>query len=240
MTIPDALDVRFEGFREEAFAVLDRLRAHPRIEQYRKEKAALARFVQEPFKRYRDDLVVNWVLPNRLDLETERNVFSRLLKNDFGAGGCHHHLWMSFYRPGRRRLTDLQLSHSLSPDGFQVGLYLGGYADDLVRAARARIEAAPHRFLTLVRPLLRDEATRLFYYYGPGAAARGEITAEAAGALPDAFRRARELWVRRQFPRERVLALEADLVRAALDVVRDLWPLYLFLGAGAPETQPSR
>ena len=119
--VPEPLDLTFEGFAPEAFAILERLRDEPHIAQYRKEKAGIKRYITEPFKRFRDDLVVNWVLPNRLDFETEKNVFSRLLKNDFGAGGCHHHLWMAFYRPGRRRLTDVQLAPCITPDGFTMG-----------------------------------------------------------------------------------------------------------------------
>ncbi|WP_243663954.1 hypothetical protein [Rhodothermus marinus] len=115
----------FEGFAPEAFEALARLKSRPHIEQYRQEKPALRRYVQEPFRRLRDDLVVNWVLPNSLALETERNVFSRFLKNDFGAGGCYAHYWMAFYRQGRRRLADVQLIVSLHADGLRVGVYAG-------------------------------------------------------------------------------------------------------------------
>src|SRR5690554_4854342 len=114
--------MHFEGFSPEAFYALERLRGAPTVEQLRRDRHAIRRFVQEPFARYRDELVLRWVIPNQLPLETEKGVFSRLPKNDFGAGGAHHHLWMSFYRPGHRRLTDVQRSHSLYPGGFDFGL----------------------------------------------------------------------------------------------------------------------
>ena len=145
--VPEPLSLHFEGFSEDAFAVLERLRAHPHIEQYRAEKDAITHFVTDPFKRYRDDLALGWVLPNGLPFETEKNVFSRLLKNDFGAGGCHHHQWMAFYRPPRRRLTDVQLSHSLYPDGFAFGLYVGEYAKGLFPHVKAQMQEEPERAL---------------------------------------------------------------------------------------------
>ncbi len=121
----------FEGYRPEAFETLARLRREPHVARYRLEKENLRRFVHEPFGRYRDDLALNWVIPNRLPFETEKGVFSRILKNDFGAGGSHFHLWMAFYRPPRKRLTDVQLSHAVYPDKCTVGLYVGAYAQGL-------------------------------------------------------------------------------------------------------------
>ena len=225
--IPEPLDLSFEGFAAEAFAILGRLRERPRIEQYREEKDGVRRFLREPFTRFRDDLVVNFVLPNRLDFETERNVFSRILKNDFGAGGSHHHLWMAFYRPERRRLTDVQLSHSIDPDGFETGLFVGGYAYDLVQQTRARIEARPEEFLARVNPLLG--ACTLTYRLGAGQRAVRHTVTAPLDAVPAELVRADALWLRRRFGRDDVLAWRHDLVRHALDALVGLWPLYRFL-----------
>lgn len=219
------LTLHFEGFAPEAFAVLDRLRAHPHIEQYRKEKEAFTRWVKEPFKRYRDDLVVNWVLPNHLPFETEKNVFSRLLKNDFGAGGCHHHLWMAFYRPPLRRLSDVQLSHSLYPDGFVFGLYMGNYAKGLFCAAKQRMAEQPSETLAHLNALIEHGYT---FTYAPTVtkSLASPTFTEPLAALPDDLGRAKGMWVRRKVPKERVLDLGGDLVRAAIDAQAELWPLY--------------
>lgn len=222
---PEALDLRFEGFSGEAFAVLERLREHPHIEQYRAEKGAIAERVTGPFQRYRDDLVLNWVLPNRLPFETERNVFSRLLKNDFGAGGCHHHLWMAFYRPPRRRLSDVQFSHSLYPDGFVFGLYVGEYAKGLFRAVRAQMVEQPERALSMLNALIGRGYT--FTYAPTVTRALGSPTfIEPLAALPDDLGRAKGMWVRRKVDRETVLDAGPGLVRLALEAQAELWPLY--------------
>lgn len=232
MTQPEPLDLAFEGWSPEAFAILDRLRAHPHIEQYRKEKPGIRQHLKEPFRRYRDDLVVNWVLPNRLALETEKNVFSRLLKNDFGAGGCKDNLWMSFYRPGRKRLLDVQVTHRISPEGFHVSLFVGGYAKDLLKQAREHIAREPDRFRTLVNPLLQNNQWRLYFRRGSGKS-RERYTFEAPlDGIPDALDRASDVFLRRHFARERVLEWGPVLVEHALDAVLALWPVYRFYLAG--------
>lgn len=223
--LPDPLDLTFEGFAPEAFALLDRLREHPHIEQYRKEKQGIQRSITEPFKRFRDDLVVNWVLPNRLDFETEKNVFSRLLKNDFGAGGCHHHLWMSFYRPGLRRLTDVQLSHSITPNGFSTGLFVGDYATALLQQAKDRIAAEPAQFLDLVNPLLQR---KIGIYHRAGKQKRKTVYDEPLDELPPELSKATGFFIRCYVCREEAQTAEGRLVRWSLDRLRCLWPLYQF------------
>ncbi len=234
LTLPERLDLTFEGFGPDAFALLERLRRHPHIEQYRTEKPGIERVLKAPFRRFRDDLVVNWVLPNRLAFETERNVFSRLLKNDFGAGGCHHHLWMAFYRPGFRRLTDLQLSHGISPDGFTTGLFVGEYGQALLRRARAQIEQAPDVFLRLVNPLLAQPGWRFAWTHGRRTSRAQPLAEAPLDDVSEALATARSLWVRRTFPREDVIAWQSGLVRQALEAVMALWPLYRFLAGTRP------
>lgn len=233
MTVPGDLDLSFEGWTPEVFAMLRRLRETPHIEQYNAEKPGVTNHLKAPFKRYRDDLVVNWVLPNRLELETEKYVFSRLLKNDFGAGGCHDNLWMSFYRPHTKRLKDVQVSHCISPDGFDVGIYVGSYATDLLEQAQSRIESTPQTYLDLLNPLLQRKSWRFSTHQGSGDRAERPTWREPLDAVPDAVARADGIWVRRRFSREDTLNAGPDLVRLGLDTVFDVWPIYRFYLAEA-------
>jgi len=222
---PEPLDVCFKGFEAEAFAILVRLRDAPHIEQYRAEKEGIRRYLTDPFKRFRDDLVVNWVLPNRLPFETEKNVFSRLLKNDFGAGGCHHHLWMAFYRSGYRRLTDVQLSHSITPNGFATGLFVGDYAKDWLRVAKQRVAAQPACFLSRVNALLQSPDWKGGLYHRDGKAAK-VFFEDSLTVLPALLPRATGLYLRRYACRDEVLQWQGSLVRWALDTLQALSPLY--------------
>lgn len=228
MERPDDLDLSFEGWTPEGFEMLDRLRAHPHIDQYEKEKPGVTNLLKDPFRRYRDDLVVNWVLPNRLDLETERNVFSRLLKNDFGAGGCHDHLWMSFYRPPTRRLEDVQITHRVSPDGFAVGIYVGAYATDLLDQAKTRIRQAPKTYLDLVNPLLEKDGWRFYTHRGSGQNETQTVFEAPLDALPESLDGADGIYVRHYVSRQETLSLGPSLVDRALDLVFDVWPIYRF------------
>ncbi|NBC00782.1 MAG: hypothetical protein GVY15_07970 [Bacteroidetes bacterium] len=228
MTVRKPLDLSFEGFPEDAFAILQRLRAHPHIDQYREDKPGIQAHIKAPFKQYRNDLVVNWVLPSRLALETEKNVFSRLLKNDFGAGGCHDHRWMAFYRPDYRRLTDVQLSHSLGPDGLKIGLYAGSYGTEVLKQVQASIARQPERFRALVNELLRDEGWTFRFYRGSGAQRNYDAFDQPLAALPEGLSSADGMWLRTCIPAAVVVADGPYLIRRALRHIAALWPLYRF------------
>ncbi|WP_412067233.1 hypothetical protein [Rubrivirga sp. IMCC43871] len=222
------LDLTFEGFPPEGYDALAALRADPHIGTYQELKPILDRAVMAPFKRYRDDLAVNWVLPNGLPFETERNVFSRILKNDFGRGGSHSHLWMSFYRLPRKRLTDVQLSHAVYPDGFRWGLYIGSYATGLFGPARSRLVDQPAESLPILNALLASGYRLAFAPHVTKPEGHPEFS-EPHDAIPDGLARAKGIWVMRKISREQAEALGGGLVGAAIDAQEELWPLYRFL-----------
>lgn len=230
---PAPLDLTFTGFPREGFEALARLRAEPHIGQYREEKPALDAFVTAPFKRYRDDLALNWVIPNALPLETEKNVFSRILKNDFGRGGSHSHLWMSFYRRPRKRLTDLQLSHAVYPDGFRWGLYVGEYSKGLFGPARERLAEDPAA-VPILNSLIGAGYKLAFAPHVTKPEGRPEFS-DPLDAVPPGLARAKGIWVMRKIDREQTEALGPGLVAAAIDAQEDLWPLYQFLAEAAAE-----
>jgi hypothetical protein len=222
-------DVTFSGFSETAFDLLESLRQHPHIEQYRKLKPELDQHLVVPFKQYRDDLAVNWVLPNALPLETERNVFSRLLKNDFGAGGCHHHLWMSFYRKDHTRLRDLQFAHNINPDGFTVGVYAGRHAPEILDYTLKRVHESSAEFAMLLNSLLEKGGWSFNYDLGKGSGTVEHMLAEPLTEVPANLRQASGVWIYTEFPREQVAHWRSDLVLHVLKAIRDLWPVYRFL-----------
>jgi hypothetical protein len=220
------LDLTFAGFPEAGLDALARLKAEPHIGRYREEKAVLKAGVEAPFRLYRDDLALNWAIPNGLPFETEKGVFSRLLKNDFGAGGSHHHLWMSFYRTGRKRLTDIQLSHAVYPDGFRWALYAGDYSGALFRAARERTVEDPEG-LRLINALIAQGYRLAFAPHVTKPEGYPEVS-EPLSALPAGFERAKGIWLSRRISRAALLALGPDLVSAGIDAQLELWPLYRF------------
>ena len=225
------LDLTFDGFPQEGLDALARLRENPHIGQYREDKAVLDRAVIAPFKRYRDDLALNWVIPNGLPLETEKNVFSRILKNDFGRGGSHSHLWMSFYRRPRKRLTDIQLSHAVHADRFRWGLYVGEYAKGLFAPARRRLVEDADA-LDILNALIADGYRLSFAPHGTKPEGRPEFS-DPLDAVPEGLARAKGIWVMKALPIDAVQALGPDLVGRAIDAQEALWPLYRFLAEAA-------
>lgn len=226
----------FTGFPDAAFETLAALRAEPFVTTYRRLQPEIDAHVVGPFKRYRDDLVVATVLPERLPLETERNVFSRLLKNDYGAGGAHSHLWMSFYRTGRKRLTDPQMSHSIDPDGVSVGLYVGDHYGDYFRRFKDRVAAEPSAFADLLRGVLApspDVPPFAAYAYTKAKGVETRHALDPGTASGDVLAKATGVWVRAAWPRADVVALGPAFLDRAVAAVAHLWPLYVWQCAAA-------
>ena len=223
---PDPLQQEFAGFEPAAFDLLDALRRNPYVETYQALKPELDRNVQTPFKVFRDDLAVNWVLPNGLELETERNVFSRLLKNDFGAGGSHHHIWLAFYRKERTRLKDVQLAFAIRPEGVSVSLFVGGRANALVDRIRTALKNEPASALDLINGVLEHGGWQFSWSKGSGGRKKGGMASTPLVALPDNLDRMDTLWLRTLVTKEDVLDLEGVLLQRALEHVETLWPLY--------------
>ena len=226
---PDTLSVSCEGFGKRLSVHCQTLKEAPYIDTYRALKPLIRSSIVEPFKRFRDDVVINLVLPNQLPFETERNVFSRLLKNDFGAGGCHHHLWMSFYRMGMRRLSDLQLAHTLRDNGFSSSLYIGDNAPDLFKKVKKRIAENPVGFLECVNTLLERESW--YFRVRPHNGKRGtyiEYTTRLLD-LPNEIVRSKGIWWGVFSSKEAILDKGELLVGRSIEAIQALWPLYLFL-----------
>ncbi len=226
MRLPSTFDLRFEGFSAEAFEVLGRLRDNPTVEQYRREKDQIQRLVMAPFRAFRDDLVVNVVLPNHLVLETERNVFSRILKNDFGAGGSNSHLWMSFYRPDRSRLSDLQPFHGIEPDGFYSGLHVGGRDRSIVANMKRAFALDPDGLLELLNERLDVGGWTLEITRGSGGSGQKLVTTRPLAELPVLVQKASSFSMWREFPAAQVVAWREELVLHAARAMADIWPLY--------------
>lgn len=222
LTIVRPPSITFPGFSGEGFDVLRRLRAEPVIGRYHIEKADIDRLLRIPFRAYRDDLVANFVLPSMLDLETEKNVFSRILKNDFGRGAAHHHLWMSFYRSSLTRLTDVQLIHSMHPDDFRIGVFCGRNTPGLIRAVKRRLESIREDLSDVVFAALETPRMRFFVMDSRGRSRPTDFHEDIVHAMVESAG-----WkLTRLFPRDLVISLGHHLLEHALETVESVWPFY--------------
>ena len=132
---------------------------------------------------------------------------------------------MAFYRTGRKRLTDIQLSHSVYPDGFRWALYAGDYSGAL-SAPPARARQRPERTPS-DQPPPRRGYRLAFAPHVTKPEGYPEVT-EPLDALPDGLARAKGIWLSAPDRPRRAARLGPDLVTAGIDAQLELWPLYRF------------
>jgi hypothetical protein len=210
------------GFSTDSFDVLATLRRAPLMTTYQHEKTRVTEHVQVPFKAFRDDLVANFVLPTRADLETERNVFSRIPKNDFGRGGANSHFWLAFYRPSRSRLSDVQLMHSLHPHEFRIGVSCPVHARTLIKAIRGNIGRYAEELRDVVSDVIAQDNLELHLLdYESGRTPAADMSDAVAG-----LRKAGGWRVTRAVPRKQVIDLKEEIVDLSLDTIEAIWPFY--------------
>lgn len=226
LQFPSPIVRAFTGFEAKAFELLGALKASPFRETYQDLKPDIDQFCMAPFKLLRDDLVLNWVIPNGMDLETERNVFSRLLKNDYGAGASHHHIWLSFYRKHTSRLKDIQLAFTLRPAGVEVNLFVGGRNNQHLAQVRNALITHPNHWLEKFNTLLETGDWSFAWSKGSGRRKKGGRASHSLESLPFLINRADSFWFSRLIDKEEVLALKSNLLDILLDEVKVLWPLY--------------
>jgi len=113
---------------EEAFGLLERLRDNPTKAFYDSEKDAFAEHLEQPFRDLFAELAERMPQPMRDYLETEKGLFGRIPKNDYGRGGAWPHYWGAFYPKGGKRIEGAQLFVLAQADDFRFGFDLGEHS----------------------------------------------------------------------------------------------------------------
>ncbi len=114
-------------FTSRTFELLEDLHEDPTAAYYMDHKDAFEAHLLEPFKRLFHDVAER--LPPAISnvMETERWLFSRIPKNDFGQGGAWDFYWGAFYPKGSKRTQDAQLSLWINHERLEFGFYIGDY-----------------------------------------------------------------------------------------------------------------
>lgn len=111
------------AFSAETFTLLKQLHAKPRYGFYEEHQAEFEQHLINPFQHLLK-AVANHLPPSLLDvLETEKNLFSKIRKNDYGVGGAYDFYWGAFYPKGGRRTVSAQLFIHLDKDHLDFGFY---------------------------------------------------------------------------------------------------------------------
>ena len=118
------------SFPPEAFELLARLMESPKVETYAEIKVDLQKSLVGRMQELVTSIVEGLPAPILASEETEKQIFSRFLKNDYGQGGVWPYLWAAIYTKGASRVTSSQLflhaSQCQVSCGFSIGESAGG------------------------------------------------------------------------------------------------------------------
>lgn len=150
-------------FDMRTFDLLAALHAKPQRPFYIERKEDFKAHVEEPFQRLMRDVAARLPAAITTLMETERNVFARILKNDYGQGGAWDFYWGAFYPQGGKRIADPQLSMWINADLLEFGFYIGDYGN----ASRKRfLQNSQEHYEALVE-LLEPHLNHPGLIYGP-------------------------------------------------------------------------
>jgi 5-methylcytosine-specific restriction protein B len=131
----EALDKLFQlngerHFTEKAFELLDQLHKNPTRIFYQEHSEDFKKSLEEPFQQLFHQIATS-LPPSITDqMETEKGLFARIIKNDFGKGGAWDFYWGAFYPKGGKRISDAQLFMWINRDRLEFGFYIGEYGSD--------------------------------------------------------------------------------------------------------------
>lgn len=148
-------------FTAQTFDLLTAIAHTPTAAFYHDHKAEFKLHVERPLQELMQRATVRLPIMLRDRMETKRNIFSRILKNDFGRGGAWDNYWGAFYPKGSRRVADCQLAVWMDRNRVGISFYINDYG--ALPRERFRQNCAQHRLilLDLLTPLVRNPLIQL-------------------------------------------------------------------------------
>ena len=129
-SVPAGAPQNDAAFSAAAFELLEALHQNPTRQFYLERKDAFVTQVEQPFQALMHAVAQKLPLAITSVMETEKRIFSRILKNDFGQGGAWDFYWGAFYPAGSKRTEDAQLSMWINHRFLEFGFYIADYATD--------------------------------------------------------------------------------------------------------------
>lgn len=149
-------------FTPRTFELLGQLHDNPTREFYLSRKEEINEHVTGPFQELFKMVIP--LLPEQVTerMETKQNIFSQILKNDFGQGGANKFYWGAFYPKGGKRTEDAQLFAWINRDRLEFGFYI----DDSSREKRARFLRNCEDNRQALENIFRDDLNSKIQVYG--------------------------------------------------------------------------
>ncbi len=221
--------VRTAAFTSRAFELLSMLRANPKVSVYNAHSKEFKELVEQPFQNLLNAVASRLRPEIKQVMETEKRIFSKIAKNDWGRGGAWDFYWGAFYPKGGKRIEDAQLFVWMHDRHIDFGFYIGEYGTD----QRNRFVSNCQTMGARIEALMVKDLSEHGLSYGERAAAEGdELGLAVPGlSLADWLARGDQVGLRAGVSLERsaVLSMPAEaLTQKITDTFDALFP-FVFL-----------
>ena len=224
----------------EAFELLEQIHLNPTKEFYSTHAEEFKQRLEKPFQQLLG-AVGQRLRPEITELmETEKRIFSRIMKNDWGRGGAWDFYWGAFYPKGGKRTEAAQLFLGMHEDCLEFGFYIGEYGAE----QRDRFTQSCSRHLEILEDILRKPLSRDDLVFGE-TASTGDYRSKPVPGLKwnDWLNQVEQARIRAgvRLSRDEVLVMSDDtLAEKIADVFHDLFPLVLLATKDDPLTDIRR
>lgn len=221
-------------FTQRTFELLAGLTKDPTKGYYETHRDAFGEHLEEPFKRLLLSVASELPTPMVDELETEKRLFSKILKNDFGRGGAWDYYWGALYPKGQKRIAGAQLFIWVNRNRLEWGFYVGEYADQVTESILAQFRRRREALRAILREHLEDDRFAFGAERGPD----GELVEGTGTKSVDEWIEAvgpGTLTARTSLTRDGVLGTsEAELRDLIAADFRQLFPLVLLSSRDDP------
>lgn len=229
-------------FTDKTFSLLTELHNKLTAAFYSQHKDEFKTQVEEPLKNLLKSVALK--LPQGITdlMETEKGLFSRIPKNDYGKGGAWDFYWGAFYPKRGKRIAAPQLFVILNRDLLSFGFYVGDYGTEartrFIKNCKVHAELIKRELETVLadKSLVFGEYDRDRDISIPSPNDKTPSVAEWFGD-PDAF----GIRVAEVLPSSEVLRMSVqELVEKLASAFQQLFPLVLLASYDEPVHEISR
>jgi 5-methylcytosine-specific restriction protein B len=245
----DSIKPENAPFSSRSFELLYNLYKNPSQEFYKSHLEEFKIHVEEPLQRIMKKVAANLPQPMLETIETEKKIFGKIPKNDYGKGGAWDYYWGAFYPKKGKRVEDAQLFLWINRDVLRFGFSIGNYGG----AQRKLFLKNCHQYSSDILPLLKDTFPSDLKFSGPYES--GMNNAEIVTAkFTDWISNPKKIGIDAAIMIEKASVLEMteeELVNRISELFKTLFPFVIlsisdepmtaiseYLDSEPPETQP--
>jgi 5-methylcytosine-specific restriction protein B len=149
-------------FAPRAFELLRGLHENPNLDFYQAHKEEFIEQIEQPFKQIFRRVAAEFSAPILTVMETEKRIFGRFPKNDFGQGGTWDFYWGAFYPKGSEQSQSAHLSIGIDHAVLEFGFIIGHYGSE----QRKRFERNCAQHFENLRRILADALGNGRFFFG--------------------------------------------------------------------------